>query len=128
MLACQRCGDSDEIAASTSFTVTADLAFEPPVVAPGFVTFAVGRGFPAGEPVVLIWDVGIGRYEVAARPDGTFRVPVLAHRRDRPGPRTGRATMPVNETLPEDQRLLEPEADLLVVPGSQQPSDFAIRR
>lgn len=126
--ACQRCGTETEIRASTTFTVVPSLVFEPDLGPPGFVTMAVGRGFPTGEPIELVWAPGVGRALVTAASDGSFRAPFLVHNRDRPGPRSGRALLPANADRPADQLIEEPEAPFLVVPGTLQPADFVARR
>lgn len=125
---CQRCGTPDEVRAEAAFTVIPSLAFQPALGPPGFVTVAVGRGFPTGEPVELIWDPGVGRRVLTADPDGTFRIPFLVHHRDATGPRSGRGVLPANEGRAPGDLIPEPEAPFLVVPGSLQPSDFVTRR
>lgn len=102
-----------------------ELRLEPPIGPPGFVTLAVGSGFPPNAPVTLAWSLGITgrpRTPLVAEGDGGFRVQVLIFHRDILGPRKLRAT-PAGEVAFPDT-----EADFLVVPGHGQPRDFRIRR
>lgn len=82
------------------------------------MTVATGTNYPPNTDVLLSWDKGIGTK--MARTDGTgrFRTPVLIFHKDRLGMRvlTG-ATSTVFAT-----------AQFRVVPGSQIPGEFVIRR
>ena len=78
----------------------------------GFVTTALGSGFPANQPVTLGWSPGIGIYSAMAGPDGTFTSPVLIMNRDVLGPRTLVAT----------SGGVSASASFLVVPSTVQPS------
>ena len=96
------------------------LKTDPPIGPPGFVTIAIGAGFPPNSTVTLLWNPGISaptRVKVAA--NGTFRTQMLVFHKDQLGPRllvaSGTGFTPVNTTF-------------LVVPGNQQPADFAVRR
>lgn len=72
-------------------TPGATLSVTPKVGPAGFVTGAVGTGFPPG-PVELTWSPGIGKTMALAGPDGTFSVRALILPRDRLGPRALIAT------------------------------------
>jgi hypothetical protein len=63
------------------------LILDPPIGPPGFVTAAVGKGFPSGVSIDLIWSRGLGKVTVKADAEGAFRTPVLVFRKDAPGPR-----------------------------------------
>jgi len=96
------------------------LTTDPPIGPPGFVTIAVGTGFPPNSTVTLLWNPGISaptRVKVAA--NGSFRTQMLVFNKDQLGPRllvaSGAGFTPVTTSF-------------LVVPGNQQPSDFAVRR
>ncbi|MGH9022441.1 MAG: choice-of-anchor D domain-containing protein [Acidimicrobiia bacterium] len=90
------------------------LRLDPPLGPPGFVTTAVGSGFPAGTDVILRWARGIGQFRARTGPDGSLRVSVLIFPKDLSGLRalvasgTGPAFDPV-------------QAEFLVVSSSVQP-------
>jgi hypothetical protein len=69
------------------------LDCQPPLGPPGFVTEAVGTGFPANAPVTLAWRPGIGGAQVVTDAAGSFRVPVLVMHHDALGPRQLVATV-----------------------------------
>lgn len=107
-------------------SVPPSLALEPPMAPPGFVTYAVGRGFPPHTPVELVWLVpGWGTVrvrDVTTGDDGGFRVPVLVFHREPIGPRQMIATVKDISDPPTAR------ASFLVVPATSQPSDFRNRR
>ncbi|MFG1951411.1 VWA domain-containing protein [Micromonospora sp. NPDC048830] len=85
------------------------VRLDPAIGPPGFVTAAVGAGFPPGARVRLRWSPGITATPdtVTAGADGTFRAQVLILRKDQLGPRdltatrvTGRAFGPVRADEP----------------------------
>lgn len=121
VLACQRCGAADAVAATAPFEVTPRLFVQPTVSRPGGVVSARGDGFPADTPVLLRWQHGIGSFVVTADGTGEFTRPVLVFRRDAVGSRDLQASISgadeVVATTP-----------FLAVPGSSQPGDFQIRR
>jgi hypothetical protein len=92
-------------------TPGATLVVTPALGPAGFVTGAVGTGFPPG-PVELTWSGGIGTTMTIAGPDGTFSARVLVLPRDRLGPRALVATGGGTSTF----------AAFLVVPSTVQPS------
>lgn len=100
---------------------TPSLVAQPAVGPPGIVTVATGRGFVPRSEVTLVWDTGIkAPQKVRADASGRIRVQVLIFHRDTLGPRKLIATGPGFKT--------EVSATFLVVPGSQDPADFAVRR
>lgn len=100
------------------------LALRPALGQPGFVTVAVGSGFPPGAPVALAWSPGLTarRSTVVSDASGAFRVPVLVFHHDQLGPRRLRAKPAGAVPFPEAT------AAFLVVPGRAQPLDFRTRR
>ena len=88
------------------------IRLDPPQGPPGFVTAAVGSGFPAGQTVTLRWDRGI-RPPVAATADaaGAFRVQVLVFHKDLTGRRR----------LVPDPPFAEVAADFVVDTAAAQP-------
>ncbi|WP_305073000.1 LpqB family beta-propeller domain-containing protein [Micromonospora okii] len=105
--------------------IAPQLRVDPAIGPPGFVTAAVGTGFPPGATVRLRWQPGITTTPdtVRAAPDGSFRTQVLVLRRDELGPRdlaaarvSGPAFGPV--------RAAEP---FLVVPRAFDPPVFGGR-
>ncbi|MFF3852940.1 VWA domain-containing protein [Micromonospora sp. NPDC002575] len=83
------------------------LRVDPAIGPPGFVTAAVGTGFPPGATVRLRWQPGITTTPdtVDVDADGSFRTQVLVLRKDELGPRdltagraSGRAFGPVRAT------------------------------
>ena len=72
-------------------TVGATLTVGPELGPAGFVTGAVGTGFPPG-PVTVTWSPGIGTTTAIVGPDGTFTTRVLVFPNDRLGPRALIAT------------------------------------
>ncbi|MFG1603703.1 VWA domain-containing protein [Actinoplanes sp. NPDC049265] len=107
-------------------TFTPTLTAEPKVGPPGFVTAAVGQGFKPGSTVTLTWEPGIKvPQRVKVGKDGRFRVQVLVFHRDQLGPRKLIAEG-TDMDLREPKKVIS--ADFLVVPGGQDPADFAVRR
>ncbi len=96
----------------------ATLELVPPVGPPGFVTIAVGSGFPRHTEVTLAWDPGIGEVEVTTDADGAFRSQVLIFPGDIQGPRLLVAT---------GGSFADVSAPFLVEPATIQPRDFASR-
>jgi hypothetical protein len=99
------------------------LALDPPIGPPGFVTKAIGSGFPRNVQVRLSWQPGIGTRTVQTDARGAFTVPVLVFAQDQTGERVLRAT-PVSRG-----RFARVDANFLCVPGSvQRPQTFDFRR
>jgi hypothetical protein len=92
-------------------TVGASLKVSPQLGPAGFVTGAVGSGFPPG-PVELRWEPGVGRAVAIVGLDGTFSARILVMPNDRLGPRALIAT--AGATTAYDA--------FLVVQSSVQPS------
>lgn len=120
-----------DVTTTTSTTTAPPPATAPPVLRlhpaigpPGFVTAAVGSGFPAGAPVKLTWTPGLTAVNTVVVADavGAFRFPVLVFRRDFLGPRQLRATPAGGVPF------VPASAAFLVVPGNAQPRDFRDRR
>lgn len=98
------------------------LTVDPPIGPPGFVTAAIGTGFPANATVRLTWNPGITALPDTVRtgPDGGFRTQELVMRKDVLGRRvltatrvTGPTYAPVPSGLP-----------FLVVPRALDPPLF----
>ena len=100
------------------------LTLDPPVGPPGFVTIAVGSGFPPGALVALSWDRGINAKTdpVPVGPDGQFRVGVLVFYNDVEGSRNLAATSAGGAKFPKTT------APFLVVVPSAQPPAFGVIR
>jgi hypothetical protein len=99
------------------------LKLDPPLGQPGFVTRAIGSGFPPNVQVRLTWQPGIGTQTVQTDDKGSFSVSVLVFREDQTGARVLRAT-PVSSG-----RFDKVDAKFLCVPGSvQTPQTFDFRR
>ena len=108
------------------------LALNPPIGPPGFVTYAVGRGFPRNSPIAFLnWDGGVLRSPlpkgIKTDDAGSFQIPVLVLYHDLLGPRMLRAIVP-NDQGDGAGVAIEADAPFLVTPGRSQPSDFSLRR
>jgi hypothetical protein len=114
------------------------VALMPPIGPPGFVTMAVGRGFPPKSKIAFLnWDsLGPGQPTPLRSPlpagittneAGAFQIPVLVLYHDLLGPRMLRAIVP-NDKGDGAGVAIEADAPFLVTPGRLQPSDFALRR
>jgi hypothetical protein len=108
------------------------VALNPPIGPPGFVTFAVGTGFPPNKPIVdLNWASPDLLSHLAKNmqtdASGSFRYPVLVFYHDILGPRTLQAIVanPFGEAA---GAAIEADAPFLVTLGRSQPSDFVERR
>jgi hypothetical protein len=99
------------------------LRLDPAIGPPGFVTKAIGAGFPPNVQVTLSWTPGIGTQTVRTDDAGSFAVSVLVFPQDQTGARVLRAT-PVSKG-----RFNRVDAEFLCVPGSvQRPQTFDFRR
>jgi uncharacterized repeat protein (TIGR01451 family) len=116
---------NNDAAAQATARFGPTLAAVPAVGPPGFVTTAVGRGFPASTIVVLGWQPGIGRTLVRTDSAGRLRVPMLVLPHDSIGPRrlvaAGRAPDAAHRFAPI-------AAPFLVVAAALEPSAFVERR
>ena len=108
------------------------LALDPPIGPPGFVTYAVGRGFPRNSPIAFLnWDGKVLRSplpkDIRTNDAGAFQIPILVLYHDQLGPRMLRAIVP-NDQGDGAGVAIEADAPFLVTPGRSQPSDFSLRR
>jgi hypothetical protein len=110
-----------------------DIALNPPIGPPGFVTLVVGRNFPPNSSIQFLnWtapDIKSPFPKGAISTDATggfqFRVMILYH--DELGPRTLQAA--VQDSVPgEGNALIVADAPYLVTLGRSQPGDFVERR
>ncbi len=94
------------------------LVLDPPLGPPGFVTTAIGSGFPSGARVSLRWDQGINAAGsiIIVGGDGTFRVSVLVFPKSAAGPRSLVASSSGGTSFADTP------AAFLVVTGSAQPA------
>ena len=108
------------------------LGLDPPIGPPGFVTYAVGRGFPPNSPIAFLnWDGKVLRSplpkDIRTNDAGAFQVPILVLYHDQLGPRVLRAIVG-NDQGEGAGVAIEADAPFLVTPGRSQPSDFSLRR
>ena len=108
------------------------VALDPPIGPPGFVTAAVGRGFPANTSIVVLnWQrpALLSPLPLAIKTDanGAFQFPILVLYHDLLGPRLLQAIVP-NPFGDRAGSAIEADAPFLVTPGRSQPSDFVLRR
>jgi uncharacterized repeat protein (TIGR01451 family) len=113
----------DEISANNTASTTTrtgipSLVLLPSVGPPGFVTIAIGSGFPRHTEITLRWDPGIGEVTVTTDRNGELRTQVLIFRGDIQGPRELTATGDGFEDV---------RAPFLVEPATIQPRNFASR-
>lgn len=120
---------------TTTSTTTTTATAPPPPLAPalelvpplgptGFVTTAVGTGFPPDVDVTLTWDPGIGTSMVRTDAGGNLNTPVLVLPNDVIGPRALVAAVP---PVPGLEVAPVVPAPYLVVPGTVQPPRSAAR-
>ena len=108
------------------------LALDPPIGPPGFVTYAVGRGFPRNSPIAFLnWDGQVLRSplpkNIKTDAAGAFQIPILVLYHDLLGPRMLSAVV-ANDQGEGAGRAIQVDAPFLVTPGRTQPSDFSLRR
>ncbi len=108
------------------------VALNPPIGPPGFVTMAVGTGFPPNSKIVdLNWPrpwLGSPLPKVLTTDaNGGFTYPVLILYHDGMGQRTLQAIVP-NPYGEQAGAAIEADAPFLVTLGRSQPSDFVLRR
>lgn len=136
-----RADDLREREASATFTVPCfqpSVALDPPIGPPGFVSLAVGSGFPANSPLTIGWDSPALRSKPQCRTrdsgqnpvtdqNGAFQCEVLVFYHDRLGPRTLSASVPNPYGAVAGSAILV-QAPFFVTPGREQPPDFTERR
>jgi hypothetical protein len=108
------------------------VALNPPIGPPGFVTKAVGTGFPANTTIVVLnWANPALRsplpQTIKTDGNGSFQIPVLVLYHDLLGPRLLQAIVP-NPFGERAGSAIEADAPFLVTPGRSQPSDLVLRR
>jgi hypothetical protein len=108
------------------------VALDPPIGPPGFVSTAVGSGFPANSTIVVLnWQSPALRSPLPATiktdANGAFKVPILVMYHDLLGPRLLQAIV-ANPFGDRAGSAIEADAPFLVTPGRSQPSDFVLRR
>ncbi|HYR12695.1 MAG TPA: hypothetical protein VEQ67_00535 [Mycobacterium sp.] len=108
------------------------VALNPPIGPPGFVTYAVGRGFPPKAPIMFLnWGTPALRSPLpkAIKTDenGSFQFPILVLYHDLLGPRMLQAIV-ANPFGERAGAAIEADAPFLVTPGRAQPSDLVLRR
>ena len=108
------------------------VALNPPIGPPGFVTSAVGTGFPANASIVFLnWGSPALRSPlpktVQTDANGSFQIPILVLYHDLLGPRMLRAIV-ANPFGDRAGSAIEADAPFLVTPGRSQPTDLVLRR
>jgi len=108
------------------------VALDPPIGPPGFVTTAVGSGFPANSSIVVLNWQGpalLSPLPASIKTDasGSFQIPVLVLYHDPLGPRMLQAIV-ANPFGDRAGAAIEADAPFLVTPGRSQPPDFVLRR
>jgi hypothetical protein len=108
------------------------IALDPPIGPPGFVTLAVGTGFPPNASVVVLnWEAPALRSplpkNIKTDANGSFQIPILVLFHDLLGPRMFQAIVP-NPFGERAGAAIEADAPFMVTPGRSQPTDFVIRR
>lgn len=110
-----------------------NIALDPPIGPPGFVTYVVGRNFPANGVIQLLnWsspDLAspLNKLPITIGADGNFRLPVMILYHDLLGPRMLRAVVQ-DPNANEGNAQIEADAPFLVTPGRAQPGDLVLRR
>ncbi len=108
------------------------IALDPPIGPPGFVTLAVGTGFPPNASIaVLNWMTPALRSplpkNIKTDANGSFRFPILVLYHDVLGPRMFQAIV-ANPSGERAGSAIEADAPFLVTLGRSQPSDLVLRR
>ena len=108
------------------------VALDPPIGPPGFVTLAVGTGFPANATIaVLNWKDPALRSPlpktIKTDGNGSFQIPILVLYHDLLGPRMLQAIV-ANPFGDRAGSAIEADAPFLVTPGRSQPTDLVLRR
>jgi hypothetical protein len=108
------------------------VALNPPIGPPGFVTSAVGTGFPPNAPIVFLnWGNPTLRSplpkNITTDGNGSFQIPILVLYHDLLGPRMLQAIV-ANPFGDRAGSAIEADAPFLVTPGRSQPTDLVLRR
>ena len=108
------------------------VALDPPIGSPGFVTAAVGTGFPPNASIVVLnWTSPALRSplpkNIKTDANGSFQIPLLVLYHDLLGPRLLQAIV-ANPFGDRAGSAIEADAPFLVTPGRSQPSDLVLRR
>ena len=108
------------------------VALDPPIGPPGFVTLAVGTGFPPKASItVLNWMSPALRSPlpktIQTEANGSFQFPILVLYHDVLGPRMFQAIVD-NPSGARAGSAIEADAPFLVTLGRSQPSDLVLRR
>ena len=108
------------------------VALDPPIGPPGFVTLAVGTGFPPNASIVVLnWTAPALRSplpkNIKTDANGSFQIPILVLWHDLLGPRMLQAIV-ANPFGERAGSAIEADAPFLVTLGRSQPTDFVIRR
>ena len=108
------------------------VALYPPIGPPGFVTSAVGTGFPPNATIVVLnWANPALRSPlpktIKTDGNGSFQIPVLVLYHDLLGQRRLQAIV-ANPFGDRAGSAIEANAPFLVTPGRAQPSDLVLRR
>lgn len=108
------------------------VALNPPIGPPGFVTSAVGTGFPPNATIVqLNWSSPALRSPlpktITTDANGAFQIPILVLYHDLLGPRMLQAIV-ANPLGDRAGSAIEADAPFLVTPGRAQPTDLVLRR
>ena len=130
-----RADDFRQREADTTYTIPCfqpAVALNPPSGPPGFVTSAVGTGFPANASIVVLnWMSPALRSPlpktIKTDGNGSFQIPVLILYHDLLGPRMLQAIV-ANPFGERAGSAIEADAPFLVSPGRSQPSDLVLRR
>ena len=108
------------------------VALNPPIGPPGFVTSAVGTGFPPNASIVVLnWKEPALRSplpkNIRTDGNGSFQIPILVLYHDLLGPRMFQAIVP-NPFGERAGSAIEADAPFLGTPGRSQPTDLVLRR
>jgi hypothetical protein len=108
------------------------VALNPPIGPPGFVSSAVGTGFPPNALVVFLnWGNPALRSplpkNITTDGNGSFQIPILVLYHDLLGPRMLQAIV-ANPFGDRAGSAIEADAPFLVTPGRSQPTDLVLRR
>jgi hypothetical protein len=109
------------------------VALDPPIGPPGFVTNAVGTGFPPNTPIVFLnWGTPAALRSplpknIKTDANGSFQVPILVLWHDLLGPRMLQAIV-ANPFGERAGSAIEADAPFLVTLGRSQPTDLVLRR